>query len=484
MKKITLLCALLCGFATAQAKVTLPTVIASNAVLQQNESVKLWGEGTPNSKLTIRPSWTKQKYTTQIAADGKWELPVETVAAGGPYTISFDDGEVTKIDNIMLGEVWLCFGQSNMRMAIYGNGGQPVEGLMDVLLQADSLIPIRYFRAELQSAFEPKDDLEGNWKVNSPKSVKTLGATAYFFAQYLQSVLKVPVGVVECAWGGSKIEAWMSPDMLNEYKAGYPMPKSSKDFVNGKANNTAAQLYNGLLSPLKNLRFKGALWYQGESNLLNSDEYPALFKIFVESLREDHFDNGVFPFYYAQIAPYGLNAASGKNYNIRMRETQAKMIDNVERVGMVVLSDIGEEVCIHPRQKKSVGNRFAYWALGDTYGYDMVDYRAPEFNTMRQLAANNKYPKRVGLNFKHAPLGLCFADANVPSVNFEVAGEDKVFYPATARISNGNNHIEVWSDQVEDIVAVRYGCREYFKGDVFNSYGIPISSFRTDDWDL
>ncbi|MFI3259923.1 MAG: sialate O-acetylesterase [Rikenellaceae bacterium] len=482
MKRAILICALLCGVFTSQAKVKLPAVIASNAVLQRNETVNLWGEAIPNSKLTIRPSWTKQKYSTVVGEDGKWILPVETTEAGGPYSISFSDGETTTIDNIMLGEVWLCFGQSNMRMIMKGNGGQPVEGMMDAILQADSLIPVRYFRTEYQYGFEPKDDLVGDWRVNSPQYISMRGATPYFFSLYLQGVLKVPVGIVECAWGGSRIESWMSPSMIKEYDPNYEIPTDTGEAEVDKPNHKATLLYNGLLCPLQNLKFKGALWYQGEANLDNIPEYPKLFKIFVESLRADHFDNGTFPFYYAQLAPYG--GEKNKNTTLLMREQMAKMTDLVERTGMVVLSDVGEDKSIHPRRKQEVGTRFAYWALGDTYGYDYVAYRAPEFNTMRQVAANDLYPKRVAINFKHAPMGMSFADPAVSSVNFEVAGEDKVFYPATSRIGWGKDHIEVWSDQVDEIVAVRYGFHDFFKGDLFSAYGIPVSSFRTDDWEL
>ncbi len=475
MKKLLLLCALACGAFIAQAKVTLPNVLATNAVLQQNENVTLWGKGEPNAKLTVRPSWTKQKYMTQISAEGDWSVDVETISAGGPYSISFNDGEELVIENILLGEVWLCFGQSNMRMVMTGNGGQPVEDLMNTILQADSMLPVRYFRSEYQSSFEPMEQIPGKWGVNSSKNVRTFGATGYFFAKYLQSILKVPVGVVEIAWGGSRIESWMSADMMKKFDPEFkPLADTGEKLKT--PNHVATQLFNGLLAPIKNLRFEGALWYQGEANIGNGDEYPALFKIFVESLRADHFDNGKFPFYYAQLAPYEKSSPY-------MRETMANMIDDVERTGMIVLSDVGEDLCIHPRQKKAVGERFAFWALGENYGYN-VGYRAPEYNSMRQVAANNLYPKRVALSFKHAPLGLCLGDPEATrSYNFEVAGEDRVFYPATARIGWGKDHIEVWCEEVENIVAVRYGFKNYFKGDVYNSFGIPISSFRTDDWE-
>ncbi len=479
MKKLLLSLALLCGVATSEAKVTLPSLLQDNAVLQQNETIVLWGWGEANKKLTVRPSWTKQKYMTDISAEGAWEIEVETTSAGGPYSISFSDGEVTTIENIMLGEVWLCFGQSNMHMVMKGNGTQPVEGSMDAILQADSLQPLRYHRTDYQGSLTPMANSKSEWLLNAPRNVPTMGATPYFFGRYLQSVLRVPVGVVECAWGGSSIEAWMSEEMLKEFDADYEIPVDEATIKTNK-QQTPTMLYNGMLKPLQNMRFKGAIWYQGEANLGNREEYPALFKILVESLREDFFDCGEFPLYYAQLVPYANNKDPMSTTLMMM--TQAGMVDDVERTGMVVLSDIGEAVCIHPRHKETTGKRFAYWALGDAYGYNMVHYRAPEYNSMKVLAANNSFPKRVALNFKYAGLGLSFADANVPSQNFEVAGEDQIFYPATARIGSGGNHIELWSDEVEDVVAVRYCIKSFFIGDVYNNFGIPISPFRTDDW--
>ncbi len=483
MKRFLLAWVVACCIATAQAKVKLPNILASNAVLQQNSSVMLWGEGEPNSKITIRPSWTKQRYTTQSASDGRWSVAVETISAGGAYTISFDDGskEITTIENIMLGEVWLCCGQSNMRMPMSGNksGGQPVEGVMDVIMQADSATPIRCFRADYQYSYKPEVEIPGEWRVHSSQNISSFSATAYFFAQYIHRALNVPVGIVECAWDGAKIEAWMSADMLRKYDPAYEIPVDNGEKPK-QAYIIPTILFNGLLAPLKNLAFQGAIWYQGESNLHNISEYPALFKIFVESLRADHFDNGNFPFYYAQIAPYGSDQR-----NAFMRETMAKMIDDVDNTGMAVLSDLGEEGRIHPRKKQEVGERLAYWALAETYGrrYEGAGYRAPEFNSMRIIeSANKSAVQRAALNFNYAPMGLCLRNSAVATTNFEVAGEDRVFHPATARIGSGKDHIIVWCDKVKEIAAVRYGFRSYFDGDVYNTYGVPISSFRTDDW--
>ncbi len=479
MRRILLFVALLCGVTAIEAKVSLPSLLASGAVLQQCDRVTLWGGAEPNRKVSIQPSWTKQAYATTSSSDGEWEIEVETPTAGGPYTITFDDGtkDITTIESVMLGEVWLCFGQSNMRMPMKGYVGQPVEGAMDTIMQADSLAPLRYYQAKNIYSFKPKEHLAGEWMANSPRYAPSFGATPYHFGLYLQRVLGVPVGIVECAWGGSNIEAWMSEDMLKRFNPQYKIPVDNGGKVKS-AQQRATLLYNGILEPMKRLKFKGAIWYQGEANAARYGEYASLFKIFVESLRSDHFDCGTFPFYYAQIAPY-----ERANF-VMMREVQQKLTSQVERTGMVVLSDVGERNIIHPRHKREVGERFAYMALGDTYGYNSVAYSAPEYVSMRELAANKLYPKRVALTFKNAPQGLCFGDPESPSINFEVAGEDRLFYPAEVLIGKGKNHLEVWSDKVDDIVAVRYGFHNYFKGDVYNAYGIPLSSFRTDSWEI
>ncbi len=478
MRRFLFIAALALATQFAVAKVTLPTLLADNAILQQKCDVIMWGRST-GSEVIITPSWDSQSYTTAVDKSGRWECTVSTPATvkGESYTITFDDGQATTISNILLGEVWLCTGQSNMNVSMKGNESQPVEGSADMILSAKASTPIRLFSGPATSSSTPQEEGVGSWKLYTPNAVASFGATPIFFANYLHKILDIPVAVVNCSLGGSKIESWISREAIEDFKE-YDFPKEDEQLTAALARSTPSQLYNGAMYPLKNLKFKGMIWYQGEANRANYEEYVELFKRYAASSRA-LFDCGEFPIYYAQLAPYPF--AARENGAVLLRINQSKIMHQVRRTGMVVLSDAGEQSCIHPRYKREAGERFAYWALGDTYGYKSIEYRAPEFAGMEQREATNIFPKHVALRFDHAKMGLSLA-ADSNSVNFEVAGEDGVYYPAEMRLVSKNKFpIVLWSDKVKDIVAVRYGYKDYFKGDVFNNFGIPLSSFTSED---
>lgn len=464
-----------------EAKVTLPSLLSNNAVLQRNTEVLLWGKATPNKRVKITTSWNGEKYQAISDANGNWKQTVKTTDAGVGYTITFNDGETTVLNNILLGEVWLCSGQSNMELAVTGNPTQPIKGAADLIYKAKRETPIRMFTVEKNPASTPQDECGGEWRENTGDAVAKFSATAYYFAKYLSEALDVPVGVITTSWGGTKIESWISKDWLAMVKQ-YDLSALAND-DDELYHMQPTTLFNGMIYPLRNLKFKGMLWYQGEANRPNAEEYLKLFPVFVNELRS-LFKCGKFPFYYAQIAPFGYGKG---NQTILMRETMAKLMDMVENTGMVTLTDAGEETVIHPREKDKVGARFAYWALGDAYGVEGVDYRAPEYAGMLLLPAENRFPCRIGLRFKHDEHGICFENGvtTATSKNFEIAGEDKVFHPAEVKIMHKNEYVlEVWSDKVPNPVAVRYAFKNYVKGDLFNTFGVPVSSFRTDDWEF
>lgn len=438
----------------AEAKVFLPALLSDNAVLQQQSEVKLWGKAT-GKRVEIKASWSDEVLTAKVAKDGSWECYITTPTASEGHSISFDDGQSTTISNLLLGEVWLCSGQSNMKVPIKGNVSQPIEGSADIILHAKASRPIRLFTVPERHAFSPLDEGEGEWVLYTPENVAEFGATPLFFADYLQGVLDIPVGIVNCSWGGSTIEAWMPRQTLEEFKE-YDFTNINKEEATALPQTQHTLLYNGMMHSMKNLAFKGMLWYQGEANRKNHEEYPELFARFASMLRS-HFECGEFPIYYAQIAPYGFGP-EGKG--AAMRVSQSQIMAKVNRTGMVTLSDVGEHDCIHPRYKRAAGVRFAYWALGDTYGYAGIEYRAPEFAEMTQLEASGKLPKRVALRFDYATMGLSLPADSI-SENFEVAGEDGVYYPAQMKlVSKAEYPIHLWSDQVEQIKAVRYGYKE------------------------
>lgn len=472
---VTALLIILCSV-SVNAKVHLSSLWGDNMVIQQNEKVLFWGFAKKNSKVTIKPSWSNDKYSAKADGEGKWECYIQTPSAGGPYNITFNDGELLRLENVMLGEVWLCMGQSNMELRMVGNSGQPIENAIDMISLASKERPIRMFTMEINPSIHPQSECTGNWLENTSENVANAGATSYFFADHLQKALNVPVGIIKVAWGGSRIECWMSEEWLTKFKD-YDFSYLNNDVIPDNARQKPVYCYNGMVKPLAGLRFKGLLWYQGEANRPNYYEYSSLLPIFVHGMRE-FFDIGVFPFYYAQIAP--LNAKN--NLNELMREAMAKTEEKIERCGMISLTDAGEQYCIHPRYKKQAGQRFAYMALGDAYGVKGFEYRVPKYNSIKLIRGNKKMPNSIAVKFDRAKCGIYFKNGK-SSNNLEVAGEDKVFYPAEGKIMRDAEYqLIVWSKDVPNPVSIRYAFKPWVEGDIYNNFGIPLSTFRSDDW--
>lgn len=462
---------LLCCSLSLSAKVTFPTVLADNMVLQQNEKVNLWGKATPNKVVKITPSWSNVEYKVTADQAGKWLVKVQTPAAGGPYEIEFNDGETVTLKNILIGEVWFCSGQSNMEMPMRGFGGQPVEGALDYVIKAKKSTPIRMYTTVNKISKTPMDDVPGTWKEHDPEGVSSCSATAYFFARYLQEVLEVPIGLVISNWGGSSVEAWMSREAMNDFKDEFDLSYLDNDKASGKNDNqTPCYLYNAKLHPLINYTIKGAIWYQGESNAGNPEQYTRLFPAFVKDIRKS-FKQGDFPFYYVQIAPY----AYGKENEVGsalLRESQLKCMDLIPNSGMAVTMDTGQIYIIHPRKKKEAGERLAYWALAKTYNIPGVPCESPVYDSF----AVEDGKAVVSFKTKH---GLC-THSTWQVGNVEIAGEDKVFHEATAYIRGNKLYAEC--KEVPNPVALRYGFKNYTEATLFNDYDIPVSSFRTDNW--
>ena len=297
------------------ATITLPAFFSDNMVLQQQTGVAIWGWAKENSIVQITTSWNRKKYTAQADASGKWKLKISTPAAGGPYEIKISDGKPMILNNVMIGEVWLCSGQSNMEMPMKGFRDQPVFGSNDAIFNSANN-NIRLYIVPRSVQLQPQDTSKNSsWKIAAPETVNNFSATAYYFARILQQQLKVPVGIVSISYGGSPAEAFMSEAALKEFpEIKIPKADSSKR-VN---NKTATTLYNGMLHPFIGFTIKGCIWYQGETNYDRPDQYEKLFPAMVKEWREE-FGQGDFPFYFAQIAPYNYaqlpNAGQGGKYN-------------------------------------------------------------------------------------------------------------------------------------------------------------------------
>jgi sialate O-acetylesterase len=483
MKKALILClAALGSIASTEAKVKLPAVLGSNMVLQRNTDVNLWGTATPGKNVTITTSWQKGKYTVRADKEGRWKTTVPTIDAGGPYSITFDDGEKTVIDNILLGEVWICSGQSNMEMPVAGFMSQPVNGAEEEIMQATQYPGIRMFTVPKRTSDTPQDDCEASWNCSTPKSVRTFSAVGYFFGKELNRILNVPIGLIATDWGGTVIEAWMSQETLDGIKG-----RNSKVDAGYKGPNVPTVLYNGMILPICNFTAKGFIWYQGESNRSNWYDYANLQKAQIESWRKLWGDEQM-PFYITQIAPYVYEGATFRSTPVFV-DQQRRAADETPHCDIACTTDIGEYGIIHPAAKKQVGHRLAALALTNDYGVEGVPAFTPRFKSMEKkdgtliLSFDNiTTPNNYNTDDPHST--DCFVVKGEPK-GFEVAGEDKVFYPAKGKYHWSNNIITVWSDSVPNPLAVRYAYHNFTPdANVMTQTGLPLPSFRTDDWEI
>lgn len=448
------------------AQTQLPSLFSDHMVLQQNTTVNLWGTDNPKEKITVTTTWGAEA-SAKTGKNGKWRLQLETTAAGGPYSITVSGSEEVMLKDVLLGEVWFASGQSNMEMPVKGYRNQPITGSNEEILRSDN-DQLRMFSAKRQVSMEPLNDIEGQWNAASPATTGDFSATAYFFGKRLQEMLGVPVGLVHSSWGGSTAEAWMDAAALEPF----PERTIPETMPERYEHHAPSLLFNGMLNPFIGYTMRGTIWYQGESNRKRATEYQELFPAMIERWRE-LWDQGSFPFYFAQIAPYGYEHVDSAG-SAFLREAQLVALNNTENTGMAVTMDIGDCDCIHPADKKTVGNRLAYWALANDYGMEGVAFRGPEYREM-ELLDNG----RVKLHFDHTGEGLSFYE-NEPA-GFEVAGNDQVFYPAKAVI-NRDKTLTVWCDKVPEPAAVRYAFKNCIDGVLYNVAGLPASSFRTDNW--
>lgn len=457
----------------AQAKVDLSSLFSDGVVLQQQSDVQVWGTASPGKKVIIRPSWNRKAYTIRTDDLGEWRTTIQTPVAGGPYNIRFNDGEELILNDVLIGEVWFCAGQSNMEMPLKGKANQPIADATNMITRAKPERPIRICTIEQNGARTPQKECTAQWMKNTPEAVAEASAVAYFFADYLQQTLEVPIGVIISSWGGTSIQAWMSRETL------MPFSEFNLDFLSDtaqveKPKYKPCMLYNAMIAPVETFTIKGFLWYQGESNRKEPTLYRKLQPAFVQMLR-NAWRQEELPFYYVQIAPFEYEGAMLRNTAL-LREAQLQNLQEIPNSGMVVTMDIGDSSCIHPTRKREVGERLALLALSKSYGVKGFIPDTPIYQSM-EVDNGKAYLTFDCGNEGLAPLGITLQ-------GFEMAGKDRNFHPAVARIEKGTGRIEVSCDKVPVPVAVRYCFRNYDKGTLFNRFGIPVSSFRTDDWEI
>ncbi len=455
-----------------RAEVKLPAIVSSNMVLQRNTTIMLWGWADAKEKITINASWLNKQLNIEADKEGNWTVEVQTTNSKAPQTIKITSKESDiLLKNILFGEVWLCSGQSNMQQPVRGYNGQPTFG--SAMATTKSANPnLRLFTVDRVGSKTPLQNVEKytSWQQASPENVSNFSAVAYFFGQQLQEILDVPVGLIHTSWGGSSVQAWISKDVMN----GHQKVSLDELDITKKTNHIPTALFNAMINPLTQYTIKGALWYQGESNRMEPENYKKLFPAMVKDWRQ-RWGIGDFPFYYVQIAPYmygNNNAFQTVDNSAFIRETQLQCLDLIPNSGIAITMDIGDDYCIHPPKKKEVADRLLFNALNQTYGYKTVDFAAPIFDSQEIKDGG------IVLKFKNAETGLYSYDK---LEGFEIAGEDKIFYPANAKIVNRKDVFAI-SDDVPNPVAVRYAWRNWVVGTLYDVNLLPASSFRTDKW--
>ena len=477
MKRIIIaLCLLSLVGGRLSAKVVLPEILSDHAVLQQQTEVNLWGKATPNTTVSVTPSWNNRTITARSDAEGKWQVSIQTPAADfTPHSIEFSDGEITRIQNILIGEVWFCSGQSNMEMPLNGFWNCPIEHANETIATSGEWNAIRMATIPKTGALTPQEHVAGSWKESNPFNAPYFSATAFNFARMLHRVLRVPVGIISCAWGGSRVEGWLPREVVEGFRD-VDLKKEIKKPEKGKEWDyyTPTVMYNGMLKPLQRYTIRGFLWYQGESNIFNYQFYAPMMTAMVQLWR-NVWEAPDMPFYYVQIAPYKYENSRNTGAAL-LREAQVEALKTIPNSGIVPTTDIGDEFCIHPPQKDVVGLRLATLALTKTYGIRRLPSNGP---TMTKV---DYADKKAIVTFDNAPAGLFPTFSELEG--FEIAGADKKFYPAKAKIVGRTNTVEVWSEEVAQPIAVRYAFRNYVGNITLrNTFGLSAFPFRTDTWD-
>ncbi len=458
---------------TIEAKVELPAIVSSNMVLQRNTTIVLWGWSDAKEDIEIEASWLKKTINITSDNEGNWRLEVKTTNSKALQTIKIKSKASNIIlENILFGEVWLCSGQSNMFQPISGYSGQPTF-IPSMTIAKSSNPNLRLFSVDKIGSKTPLKNIEKYtpWQQASPESIIDFSAIAYFFGQQLQETLDCPVGMIHTSWGGSTVQAWMSNETISSYET----INLEKVDISKQTNHIPTALFNSMINPLVPYTIKGMLWYQGESNRNEPENYKKLFPAMVKDWRS-RWGIGDFPFYYVQIAPfiYGGNKEYGYPDNSAfIREAQLECLDLIPNSGIAITMDIGEEDFIHPPKKKEVADRLLYNALNQTYNFKTVDYAAPIYESFLLK------DKGMLIKFKNAETGLYTYNT---LEGFEIAGTDKVFYPAEAKILNRKD-VFVKSESVPNPVAVRYAWSNWVLGTLFDTNLLPASSFRTDTWE-
>lgn len=469
--------ALLTAVPAAWADVKLPQIFGDHMVLQQKSDAAVWGWAEPNEEVTV--TLGDAKATAKTGADGKWKTKIAVPAGSDkPLTLSVKGKNEIVLKDVLAGEVWVASGQSNMEWSVAAslNPAEEAKNANHPL--------IRMIKVKKTVAESPQEDIvvdpgtkkttpTSGWAICAPDTAPSFSAVGYYFARSLQQDLKVPVGIINTSWGGTICEAWTSKEKLASEPSLAHMAERKVVADPMKPNpNQPTVLYNAMIAPITSFGIRGAIWYQGESNVGRAAQYRTLFPAMIVDWRA-RFGQGDFPFLFVQLAPFNYGNQPAELL-AEQWESQSKTLA-LPNTGMCVTTDIGDIKDIHPKNKQEVGRRLALWALANNYGKSDLVYSGPLYDSMTVDGA------KVKLKFKHVGGGLAARDEK-PLSHFTIAGEDKMFVPATAVIEGDS--VVVSAEGVSKPVAVRFAWNKIAEPNFSNKAGLPASPFRTDDFPL
>ncbi|TZF83788.1 sialate O-acetylesterase [Pedobacter sp. BS3] len=450
---------------TGFAQLRLPRFFSDHLVLQHDTITPFWGWARAGREVKIHAGWMKDTIKTVATGEAQWKINLPTAKPGGPYEITaVSDGDTLILRDVLLGEVWICSGQSNMQR----NAGDKLQEMVD-RLPTISNPNIRLLQiANIASAY-PQSDVYNVWMPCDSSSAARFSAIGYFFAEKLQQELNIPVGIINASWGGTSAEVWTPQEVIAANKE--LSEKAKLQVTAPRKPNLPGRAWNSMIAPYAGYTIAGALWYQGENNVVSWDSYELLFSKMIAKWREEWGYN--FPFYFAQIAPYTY-----KNKDLPkaalLREAQTNTMLHNQDVKMVVTSDLVTNVKdIHPTRKKEVALRLADIALAEHYKKINKNPYSPVYKS-HQVKGDKIIVDFYFMDNQH----LVIKGKNVNELY--IAGEDRKFYPAKARIDK--NKLIVFSDNVKKPVAVRFAFSETAETNLYSSNGLPVALFRTDDW--
>lgn len=505
------------GISNSDAAVSVPSLFGNHMVLQRDQKNPLWGKALPGEKITVRAYITPgkgqgkdQTHSAVTGADGKWMVHLDPMEGRTQWLIEVEGtNNSILIKDVLIGEVWVCSGQSNMQWSVNQSNDPDLEKLSAHFPQI-RLITVPQIGTQI-----PQDNFEGQWQECTPDNVANFSAVGYYFGRQLHQTLDMPIGLIDNAWGGSSAEAWVRRDLFDGKAIYKPLlerwaqtesnqkllesisnyEKAVEDWkrasiaarlkgenIPGKpryprnqltGQHRPGNLYNGVLRPIIGYGIKGTIWYQGESNASRAYQYRELFPMMIQNWR-DEWGQGDFSFYWVQLADFRVEKDEPADSDwAELREAQTLTMSKLPNTGEAVIIDLGEAHDIHPKDKQGVAKRLARWALAKDYGINIV-HRSPQYKSM------SVEDGKINLTFNHVGGGLDTFDVRTP-IGFAIAGDDKKFVWAQAKIT-GKNTVQVWHDEIKNPVAVRYAWADNPVCNMQNKEGLPITPFRTDDW--